>query len=361
MIKNNLLTIIFCIFTIFLFVFTSSNLLAAKEGFGLWINSIIPSLFPFLVAVELLKATNLSNKLGNYLSPIMKPLFNVSGAGAYVLIMGIISGYPIGAKIVTDFRKNNICSKEECERLLAFTNNSGPLFIIGSVGISMFLSKEIGILLFITHILSCITVGFIFRFWKKPNNNSNINNNNNNNKSIDTNNHINNYEKNSYDYDKENKLSISNLGSILANSILSSVKTLILIGGFVILFCIIISIFKRIYIIDLISKIINPILNVFGIKKIQFATGLSSGLFEITHGIKYISSIPYKYISANVILSSFLLGFGGLSVLLQVWSIISETDLSLKPYIIGKILQGILSAFYTYLFINQFQMFNLNL
>lgn len=60
------------------------------------------------------------------------------GVGAYAFIMGIISGYPVGAKIVTEFRKNGDCSKAEAERLLAFTNNSGPLFIIGTIGVSMF-------------------------------------------------------------------------------------------------------------------------------------------------------------------------------------------------------------------------------
>lgn len=49
---------------------------------------------------------------------------------------------------------------------MAFTNNSGPLFIIGTVGISLFSSIEIGILLLLTHILACITVGILFRFWK---------------------------------------------------------------------------------------------------------------------------------------------------------------------------------------------------
>lgn len=63
----------------------------------------------------------------------MKPLFNVPGEGSFPLLMGIISGYPIGAKIVTNFRKNGICTKEEAERLITFTNNSGPLFIIGTV------------------------------------------------------------------------------------------------------------------------------------------------------------------------------------------------------------------------------------
>lgn len=88
------------------------------------------------------------------------------GEGAFAFIMGIISGYPVGAKIVTKLRENNICTKEECERLLAFTNNSGPLFIVGTVGISLIGDTSIGIILLLVHILASITVGIIFRFWK---------------------------------------------------------------------------------------------------------------------------------------------------------------------------------------------------
>ena len=85
------------------------------------------------------------------------------GIGAYVFIMGLISGYPTGAKIATQFRKNNLITKAESERLITFTNNSGALFIIGTVGITMFGNTTIGILLLITHILGCITVGLLFR------------------------------------------------------------------------------------------------------------------------------------------------------------------------------------------------------
>ena len=81
----------------------------------------------------------------------MKPLFNIRGEGSFAFIMGILSGYPMGAKIAANFRQNNICSKVECERLLSFTNNSGPLFIIGSVGISLFGNSTIGFLLLFTH------------------------------------------------------------------------------------------------------------------------------------------------------------------------------------------------------------------
>ena len=153
-------------FGISLLIFSKSNLTAIKNGLKLWANSVVPSLFPFFVATELLMNTNFVNILGRFLNHFMKPIFNIRGEGSFGLIMGIISGYPVGAKIACDFRTNNICDKEECERLLSFTNNSGPLFIVGTVGISMFGNSSIGLLLLITHILSSLTVGIIFRFWK---------------------------------------------------------------------------------------------------------------------------------------------------------------------------------------------------
>ena len=165
-IKRNILTLIFLAFAGSLLLFSSSNLPAIKKGLSLWANSVVPSLFPFFVATDLLMHTNFVNILGRFLNKLMKPLCNIRGEGAFGFIMGLISGYPVGAKIACDFRENNICSKEECERLLSFTNNSGPLFIVGTVGISMFGNSTIGLLLLVTHILACITVGIIFRFWK---------------------------------------------------------------------------------------------------------------------------------------------------------------------------------------------------
>ncbi len=126
--KQFLIPFILIMFTICLVIFSNTNLSAAKNGLVLWANSIVPSLFPFFVATELLSHTNFTYYLGHILNKIMKPVFNVRGEGSFALIMGIISGYPIGAKIAANFREKNICSKEECERLLSFTNNSGPLF-----------------------------------------------------------------------------------------------------------------------------------------------------------------------------------------------------------------------------------------
>ena len=79
------------------------------------------------------------------------------GSGAFALSMGMTSGYPTGAKITTDLYENGELTKIEAERLLSFTNTSGPLFIISSCGVGMFKSPQIGLLLFITHILGSLT------------------------------------------------------------------------------------------------------------------------------------------------------------------------------------------------------------
>ncbi len=116
-----------------LIIFSKSNISSSKSGLILWANTIVPSLLPFFIATELLSHTSVITFLGKALKYIMRPIFNVPGEGAFAFIMGIISGYPIGAKIVSDLYKNKICTKLEAERLTAFTNNSGPLFIIGTV------------------------------------------------------------------------------------------------------------------------------------------------------------------------------------------------------------------------------------
>ncbi len=241
--KRNFLPIMFLCFTFGLLVFSKTNLPAVKSGLALWANSVVPSLFPFFVATELLMHTNIISQLGTLLNRYMKPIFNVRGEGAFAFIMGIISGYPVGAKIASNFRKNNICSKEECERLLSFTNNSGPLFIIGSVGILMFKNTTIGVLLFITHILACITVGVIFRFWKKNKTSSDFKN------------------SSSFEQKRNNYATFSNLGEVLAESITSSISTILLIGGFVVIFSSIISILNASGLLEILSNIVSPIFN----------------------------------------------------------------------------------------------------
>ena len=244
--KKSIFSILIICFIISLLIFSNTNIKAAQEGLTLWATSVVPSLFPFFIGVELLYCTNLVNILGKYCKNFMKTFFNLSGEAVFPIIMGTISGYPTGAKIVSNLRMDKKISKTEGEHLLAFTNNSGPLFIIGTVGILMFGNSSIGLLLFVTHIIACITVGIIFRFWKSDDS------------------YLKNISKTKYSASKGN-VDFSNLGEILAQSITSSTSTILLIGGFVVIFSSIISILKASGLLNSLGLIFTPIANFINI------------------------------------------------------------------------------------------------
>lgn len=340
--KKNIISVLFVCFTLCLIFFSNSNLIAAKKGLNLWANNVIPALFPFFVATELLSYTNVCEKISKLLEKIMRPIFNIPGNGAYAFILGIISGYPVGAKIVTSLRNSNKCTRTEGNRMLAFTNNSGPLFVIGTIGVTLFKSTTIGILLLITHILSSITIGFLLGIISKFKYH------------IDTFPNFTNH--NSLNYNTK-YCNLSNLGEVLGNSIVSAIKNILVIGGFVVLFSVIISILNTSKIFFILEQTFKPIFKLLNIDY-SFITPILTGLLELTNGVSLVSSVPCKALTINIVICAFLLGFGGLSVLLQVFSIISKSDLSIKTYFFSKLLQGIIAALYTYILISIFGFLN---
>lgn len=197
----------------------------------------------------------------------------------------------------------------------------------------MFGSSNIGLILLVTHLLASICVGIIFgKLIKKE-------------------------TKSSYSFNtrKCNSISFSTLGEALSSSILNSVKTIFMVGGFVVLFSVIISIFKQTGLITILAKFIEPLF-----KEKDFSSGIITGILELTNGLNVISNIHIKSLSSNIILAAFLLGFASFSIMLQILSIISKEKLSIKYYVLGKVLQGLIAMFFTFLIL-QIPIFNLNL
>ena len=322
--KKYFFTIIFFLFMITLLIFSNNNLIAAQNGLALWAKNVLPTLFPFFVATELLCQTNFTYILGKLLNRLIKPIFNLPGESVIAIILGTISGYPIGAKVVCNLKNQKIITKIEAERLIAFTNNSGPLFILGTVGITLFHNKHLGIILLISHIFSSLTVGYLFRFWKRNKLDVNF-------REI----HFN---------SKLSPIKISEIGEILCNAIKKSISSILSVGGFIVLFSVILSILENSGILD----IINMFLYQLGISK-EISSAIFTGIIEVTNGVNLSSSIYTSLPTLSILLTSFLLGFGGISVLLQVYSIISKENISVKPYILGKLLQGFLSILFTFI------------
>ena len=131
---------------------------------------------------------------------------------------------------------------------------------------------------------------------------------------------------------------------VLGIAIKNAISTVLTIGGFVVLFSVILSIIETSGILNLFCIFLSKI----GIQS-EISHSFIYGILELTNGIKLSSALftPNELIS--VLLTSFLLGFGGISVMLQIYSIIAKEGISIKPYIYGKFLQGIISVFITWI------------
>lgn len=154
--------LILCYVTFCLVMFPDACITAVSGALKLCVTAVIPTLFPFFVCSSLLIAFGLGEFGSRFLSGVMRPLFKVSGAGAVAVILGVVSGYPVGASCAVELYKTGKITKPEAERLLSFCNNSGPLFIIGTVGFAMNSSVALGGVLYIIHITAAISAGIIY-------------------------------------------------------------------------------------------------------------------------------------------------------------------------------------------------------
>jgi len=117
-----------------LLLFPDVSAAAAREGVALCLQTVLPSLFPFFVLSSLLVQSDVPRLLSRAMAGVMYPLFGVSGAGASALILGLLGGYPVGARTVAELYGRGEIAREEAEQLLAFCNNSGPGFFLGVCG-----------------------------------------------------------------------------------------------------------------------------------------------------------------------------------------------------------------------------------
>ena len=136
---------------------------AVEEALSLCARSVIPSLFPFLVISSLLLAMGFGDLTASVLSGLMEPLFRIGGPGSAALVLGLLGGYPIGAKTAGELYQSHALSRQEAERLLTFCNNCSPVFLISVLGSGIFGSVRAGVWLLLIHVGSALLVGLLFR------------------------------------------------------------------------------------------------------------------------------------------------------------------------------------------------------
>lgn len=299
--KKNLSNLIF----IFLVLIIAYEVLSESElvlssvrlSYNIWINNIFPSLFPFFIISSVLISLNFHEILGNLLKNISYKLFKISKYSSFIIILSMLSGSPSSSKNIRELYDKNLLNEKEATKLLCFTHFSNPLFILGTV--STFVgNKKLAISILICHYLGNLVIGLILRNWNTNNINTDI-------KVI-----------------SEKK---ETFGNMLTKSITTSINTLLLILGTVTVFLIL-------------TSLINHIFNFNDLFKC-----ILTGLFEMTSGLKYLELLK---LSSNIkgLIAVAILSFGGLSIHMQTFTIISDTKIKYFPYFISRILHAIISS-----------------
>ena len=327
--KKALIIIIPIIVILFkiLVVFNSVEVMeAARSGVVLWFNSVLPSLLPFMIGTNLLLRLGVVDFIGLMLEPVMRPLFGVSGKGAFALAMGATSGYPIGAKICAELREGEKISRVEAQRLLSFVNNSGPLFMIGAVGVGMFDNERVGFFIMTANLSGALISGFIFKFYKRG-----------------TDEHSQNGKRGSKEIlGRAETMKIAAeqpFGAILSESVVKALESLMAIGGFIILFSVLLEILD---ITEFMAAVTN-VLQGFGITlSMALAEAGIYGFFEITNGASRLAAIGES--RSVLVLTAALVSFGGLSIFSQSIAFLSKTDISSAVFFLSKLLNAALTA-----------------
>ena len=292
------LYLVVLLFISFIIILNSNEIIESiRFSFNLCINNLFPSFIPFMLLSNILIKYNFTEELSKIFKPLMK-IFKVNNNSSFVFIMSIFSGTPSNSVFINNLLENNFIDVEDAKNCLNFCHFINPLFILGTIGHNFLGSKEIGLKILISHYISSIIIGL---FNKRKDDYKTINNM---------------YKQ------QENK----SFFIVLKESINKTIENLLLILGIITFFIII-------------TTILNQILNLNNNLKFIY------GLIEMTQGLKYLS-LSNLNIYLKTIISIFLISFGGISIHMQVFSILNNKKIRYLPYLISRLKHGILSILF---------------
>ncbi|WP_139492870.1 sporulation integral membrane protein YlbJ [Brevibacillus dissolubilis] len=339
--RSPFLTLTLAVFSILLVIALISNpdpsFKAAVRGLEIWWEVVFPALLPFIVVSEVLMGVGVVHFVGVLLEPLMRPFFNVPGTGGFVLTMGFSSGYPVAAKLTTRLREQGNITRAEGERLVSFATTGDPLFVIGAVAVGFFHSEQVGFVLAVTHYLSALLIGVCYRFHDPGAATS---------QSTEASRHPLMYRALQAMHRarlRDNRP----FGQLMGDAVQSALQMLLVVGGFIIVFSVIINLLSVTNLTPFFSTLLGIVLGPLGFPP-EFAKATIAGLFEVTLGAKEASAvggeIPMIWKAA---MAAALVSWGGLSVHAQVASILSKTDIRVTPYLVARGVHAFAAAILT--------------
>ena len=306
--KSNKLMVILILFICFVFAInpqTYAN--SCLNAVSVWAIKIFPVMFPFFVFTRII--INLSENKPNFMDKFFNKIYNTPTGSFKTFFLSALSGYPMGAKLIcVQFDENKITTNE-AKKMLSFCSISGPMFMLGTVGLSILGSYKAGMIILISNIIASLFNGILYR-------------------------------------GKTNKINTKNLvysstqkRISLGEQVQDSLNSILMVGAYIVLSFLLIDILKNLHIIESIS---SAICRVFNLSKNQdvVSSGLC-GVFEITRGIIELNTTKIP-LSIKTLIASSLIGFGGFSIFFQSLHFLEKLKIKKRIILLQKLTQAIL-------------------
>ncbi|MDD5901706.1 MAG: hypothetical protein PUC73_12525 [Lachnospiraceae bacterium] len=296
-IRPYLIKICILCFLCCLLLFPSTALTGAGNGLSLWFHQVLPSLLPFLILSALLLSTGLSDSIARHLAPLLSPVFRCSPSGCYAIVIGLLSGLPVGARTIAALVESGRITKSEGQYLLPLCNNPSPLFLLGFISVSILNQPHLRYPLFCIVTLSSVFAAILLRPKQSNTPESPID-------------------------DSQKPFSFSFV--LLDSAIEQSFLILSRVGGYIILFSVLANLF---------AKLPLP----------AFVLACAGSFLEITTGSAALSALPLPDSLLISLITGFV-AFGGLSAAAQTKSVLAGTGFPFAHYLLTKAIAGLLAG-----------------
>lgn len=284
--KNNISAIFPFLGMVILILDTKTALCGAAAGIALSLQTVIPSLFPFLV-LSTMATSALGNKTAAFLRPLGR-LLRIPKGSEVLFLIGLLGGYPTGANVVASAYRERRLSANTSRRMLAFCSNAGPAFIFG-FGADLFSDRKLCWYLWGIHILAALIVGIL-----------------------------------TTGSEDEAFLPTESRARSLTESVFTAAKSMGIVCSWVVIFRVILSFCQR-WLLWMLPT---------------WASVLLQGLVELANGSVALYQIPEE--SIRFVLFCLMLGFGGCCVAMQTFALCGGLDTGC--YLPGKVMQALISV-----------------
>jgi len=314
---------ILCLFLIGALVVNPQRYMqSVLNGLLVFATQILPALLPFFFLTKLLSVIGMAGLMSKLFARPLAYFYRAPKEAGYVFFMSAISGYPVGACLTADLYNHKIINSAQAKSMASFTSTAGPIFIIGSVGASLFGSVLFGYLLVVTHLIAALLNGFLYR-GKRDKCYA---------------------DARSLDYARDDRLAArddSKTDNILSSIIYDSIISILIVGGYVALFNMLGDVLFDVGVIHVLAWLPAQIIQAFGGNP-ALAEGFIMGIFELTRGALELSAVSGG-MRLSFVLVSGLLAFGGISVLIQSTTFLSRAKVKGRDFLLMKLTHAVIA------------------